>query len=82
MHHSPRPLSIIRHVSSPPFTSLSLSLSLSGQMRYTKSPTEVWPSQPENFKEVALEYYDLMLRITKGIPLPVQTELFLLLLHD
>lgn len=35
------------------------------QMRYTKSPTEVWPSQPENFKEVALEYYDLMLRITK-----------------
>jgi hypothetical protein len=30
----------------------------------------VWPSQPENFREVALEYYDLMLRITKGLPLP------------
>ncbi len=51
-----------------------LSLSPSGQMRYTKSPTEVWPSQPENFREVALEYYDLMLRITKGLPSPIQTE--------
>jgi hypothetical protein len=35
-------------------------------MRYTKSPTEAWPTHPANFKEVALAYYDLMLHITKG----------------
>jgi hypothetical protein len=51
-------------------------------MRYTRSPTEVWPSQPENFREVALEYYDLMLRITKGLPLPHCSFLFFFTILD
>lgn len=45
---------------------LTLTHSSLNQMRYTTNPAQNWPSTPANFREVALEYHDLMLQITKG----------------
>lgn len=31
----------------------------------------MWPTQPANFREVALEYYELMKQITEGVQEPM-----------